>query len=125
MKIAERELLEEIEEVRSRYTGHAIMYSDMPKAHNSEHDLSDYMSEVDTLLQRLQSRQKQIIAVYSDIDRAIEQMDSVTEKSLLRYRYLLGYEWEEIADKMGYALRSVYRIHGDALAHLILEGVKE
>lgn len=123
LRESERELLEEIEDIRSKYTGHAIQYSDMPKAHNSEHDLSEYMAEAESVLSMLERRRAEVFKAYSIIDSAIQNVANLGERNVLRYRYLLGWEWQTIADCMGYGVRQVYRIHGDALAHLEIERV--
>lgn len=121
LRESERELLEEIEDIRSRYTGHAIQYSDMPKATGGDHDLSDYMAEAEKVLSKLEARRAEIFEAYTIIDSAVQKIANLSERNVMRYRYLLGYEWETIADRMGYGLRHVYRIHGDALAHLEIE----
>lgn len=51
----------------------------------------------------------------SDLSKEIDKIEDVVERALLRYRYFLGLTWEEIADKMGYSLRQVHRIHKSAL----------
>lgn len=51
----------------------------------------------------------------SDLSKKIDKIEDVVERALLRYRYFLGLTWEEIADKMGYSLRQVHRIHKSAL----------
>ena len=34
---------------------------------------------------------------------------------LLALRYVDGFQWMEIAEKMGYSVRQIHRMHGDAL----------
>lgn len=51
----------------------------------------------------------------SDLSKEIDKIEDVVERALLRYRYFLGLTWEEIADKMGYSLRQVHRIHKRAI----------
>lgn len=45
----------------------------------------------------------------------IEALEDEQEKRLLKYRYLRGWRWEAIADKMGYSLRQTFNIHSKAL----------
>ncbi len=112
-----RHFEEEIETVRSQYTGRAIQYSDMPKAHNTEHDLSDYAARVDDMLREIEALRWECINAYHFISSAIEDMTDDREKDLLRLRYLMCKSWEEVAVDMGYNIRWVYRIHGNALQH--------
>lgn len=117
LKRKEQHIAEEIEAVRTRYIGHAITYSDMPKAHDSEHDLSDYIVEVDALLRTLQKRQAEAVVAYRQIEAAVERMEDPKEKELLRLRYLQDMKWEDVAERMTYDLRWIHRLHGKALEH--------
>lgn len=117
LKHRARSLELEIESIRSQYTGHAITYSDMPKAPSNQSDLSDYASAVFTLIDKLTALQGDIVHRYETISEAIEVMENETEKELLRLRYLQSYDWDDIADHFGYVVRTVYRIHGSALYH--------
>lgn len=45
----------------------------------------------------------------------IEQMDKPEEKQILRYRYLLNFKFEQIAEVMSYTERHIYNLHNDAL----------
>lgn len=45
----------------------------------------------------------------------IESMACEPEKVLLRYRYVLGYRWEDIGKKMHYSESGVLKLHGQAL----------
>ena len=63
--------------------------------------------------------------INADIDRLvdlkrematlIERVNDPSQRLLLEMRYLCGNTWEDIAQKMGYDLRWVYRLHGKAL----------
>lgn len=48
----------------------------------------------------------------------IEALEEEQEKRLLKYRYLRGWRWEAIADKMGYSLRQTFNIHKKALQNI-------
>lgn len=105
----------------------AIQYSDMPKAHNTEHDLSDYMARMDELTDHLVSQYCKCIGIEGDILERIERVEKVEERQVLRYRYTHISEtgrlmkWEEVAERMGYARETVTRTHGRALQHFPLD----
>ncbi len=111
----EQEIEQEIDALRTRYIGKAITYSDMPTAHNSERDLSDYIAKLDELLLELQHRKEQAISIYRSIEQTICRVDLERERKLLRLRYLRCMTWEEVAEAMDYDVRWVYKIHSDAL----------
>lgn len=45
----------------------------------------------------------------------IEELDDERYKTLLTERYILLHRWDQIADDMGYQLKWVYDLHGQAL----------
>ena len=47
----------------------------------------------------------------SDLSKEIDKIEDVVERALLRYRYFLGLTREEIAEKLGYSIAQVYRLH--------------
>ena len=49
------------------------------------------------------------------IEREIEALSNGNYALLLKYRYLDGYTWEEIAEQMNYSFRSVHYMHNKAL----------
>ena len=101
----------------------AIQYSDMPKAHNTEHDLSDYMARMDELTDHLVSQYCKCMGIEGDILQRIEQIEKVEERQVLRYRYTYITDqgklmkWEDVADRMHVVRMTATRIHGRALQH--------
>lgn len=117
----EKHLEREIESIRSRYTGQAITYSDMPHG-SDQRDLSDYVVEVDDLLRNLEATKWEAIHRYHLIAASIEDMKDDTERELMRLKYLHNMTWEQIAVEMNYTVRWIYKLHGDALAHITIHG---
>ena len=99
----------------------AINYSDMPKAHNSEHDLSDYIVKMDELTDYMISKYTRLRGIEVDIYMRVDRMENQKERELLRYRYIDGMTWTEIADALDTTERNVYFIHGRALRHFPMD----
>ena len=116
----EKHLEQEIESIRSRYTGQAITYSDMPHG-TDQRDLSDFAAEVDDLLRDLEATRWEAVHQYHLIASSIEDMDDIKEQELMRLKYLMGYTWEEVSDEMVLDLRWIYRLHGRALSHIVID----
>jgi len=59
---------------------------------------------------------------YIDLEREIRDVinaqENMTERLLLRLRYIEFNTWEQIAEKMNYSTMQVWRIHGAALKNL-------
>lgn len=109
-------------QVRLKYAApSAIDYSDMPKAHNSNHDLSDYVAKMDELTDYMISKYTRLRGIEIDIYMRVDRMENQQERELLRYRYIDGMTWTQVADAMLTTERNVYFIHGRALQHFPMD----
>ena len=109
-------------QVRLKYAApSAINYSDMPKAHNSNHDLSDYVAKMDELTDYMISKYTRLRGIEIDIYMRVDRMENQQERELLRYRYIDGMTWTQVADAMLTTERNVYFIHGRALRHFPMD----
>ena len=101
----------------------AINYSDMPKAHDSNHDLSDYIAKMDEMTEYMINKYTRLRGIEVDIYKRLDRMQDQTEREILRYRYIDGLNWEQISTRLNYSKRNVTRIHGRALQHFPLDDV--
>lgn len=105
----------------------AIRYTDMPTAHDSNHDLSEYAAKMDQLERMLFRKYSECIDIEVDIIMRLDKMDDQLERQVLRHRYTDITDngrlcpWEQVADKVGYSRRTVERVHGTALLHFPLD----
>ena len=53
--------------------------------------------------------------VYDEISSTIMKVEDPFYRKILMLRYLDGMVWDEIADKVGYSSRNIYRKHAEAL----------
>jgi DNA-directed RNA polymerase specialized sigma subunit len=74
-----------------------------------------YMINLNELKQKVVYYRYQKVKICTNLYEKIEILDDEQEKRLLKYRYIRGYRWEDIADKMGYSVRQVYNIHNKAM----------
>ena len=68
----------------------------------------DLENEINDDIDRLVDLKRELVGL-------IEGVADPSHRLLLEMRYLGGNTWEDIAGKMGYDLRWVYRLHGKAL----------
>lgn len=115
-ELAEREIREEIDDLRMNKMFPALIQDGMPHG-SSCMDLSEYAVQLDELLTELKDQMEQRIRIRREITQRIEAMQDETEKTVLRLRYIRWLRWEQIAERMGYSLRNITKIHGKALAH--------
>lgn len=108
----------EIEELRAMKMYPSVKDSDgMPHGSNGTGDLSGYAADLDAMVQELIEERYLRIKTYQQIVRQIKRLLSENEKDVLFYRYIKGLDWWEIAEKMCFSERWIYKLHGKALAH--------
>ena len=61
---------------------------------------------------------EQLIALKKQIRDVINKLENINEKLVLKYRYLMFFQWEEICDKMHYSPRQIHRFHDSALENI-------
>lgn len=110
----QKELEEEICQLRLDTMVPSLIQDGMPHGSGGG-DLSGYAAKVGGLLEDLRELVEKKLDTRREISRKIEEMGNETEGTLLRYRYIMGLSFEEIAVKMGYTYRHVTRLHGMAL----------
>lgn len=58
---------------------------------------------------------EKLIRLKKEIRDVINKVEDVDEMLVLKYRYLMFLQWDEICEKMNYSKRQMYRIHDSAL----------
>lgn len=122
-----KRLQSELNEVRTAQEGlQAIQYSDMPKARGGSGDLSNFIARYERMFDSIQSKQKAKVAALEEVRQVVESVPDERQRLLLSLRYISFTRWEDIAEQMGYDVRWIYRLHGNALqsAALILANKK-
>lgn len=108
----------EIAELREMKAAPGMKANDgMPHGSGGQGDLSGYAADLDEMIRELQQERYLRIKTYQEIARQIKRMNSRNESDVLFYRYIKGLDWWEIAEKMKFSERQIYRFHGKALAH--------
>lgn len=95
---------DELKEYRSRYEGiKAITYSDMPKAHNTERDLSDTFAKIEKATARCAETCNRCMGIMENVQTAIDGVEDIEQRRVLRMRYMYGMRWEDIETTMLYS----------------------
>ena len=80
--------------------------------------LMDKVLEIDEEINR---EIDELQIVRQEIRAALNQLEDENLKLLMEYRYIDGLTWEQIAIKMHYGFQWVCKLHGRALASIILK----
>lgn len=94
----------------------AIIYSDMPKSHNVERDLSDAMIKIEELANQYRDAVKENTAIMAEVSAVILAVPDETQMRLLWLRYIDGVRNEhDLASAIGYEVRWMWELHGRGL----------
>lgn len=117
-----KRLKEQIDELKASALPGAISYDGMPHGSGGgKFDLSDYAARLDGLIQKYRQTLRRKMKELHDITEALDQLEqkdgeSIKFATLLRFRYVYGYDWEQIATDMSYSEDYVKRrLHSLAL----------
>ena len=94
-----KDIEQRIDRVRSEMMGvKGISYEggDMPKAHNTEHDLSDYIARIDGLLHDWQDAQNRALDVMREVSDTINSISNAQARRVLMLYYVDGKQYPEI-----------------------------
>lgn len=108
-------LQEQISLLRENAEGlRAMELSDMPKGGKGK-DLSDYVAEIADLQMVCVQHVSELIMKKQEAIERIMSIDGSELRNVLLLRYIQCKEWDEIADMLQYNLRTIFRLHGEAL----------
>lgn len=105
----------ELMELRQTLIPSSVDYTGIT-VQTSPHDkMAEIMAEIDQLEQRITDATCDALKVLRDIEDVVQKMKDPRQQTLVINYYLNGLTWEQTAEAMGYDLRWIYRLHGQAL----------
>ena len=90
-------------------------YSDMPKAPGHANNREDTYIKLAEVKNDIGKELHEYFTMRMEIEDAINTVEDITLQTLLRYRYIDGMRWKQIAVDMNYDYRYVLKLHGRAL----------
>lgn len=84
--------------------------------------VENYVLELMEAHQELQEQISQMLQKTREAEKLLAHLTDDRYRQVLQLRYLCGYEWQDIADRLHFSLRWVHKLHGEALKALS-EGV--
>lgn len=116
-----QENLEEMENLRVMSTSIAspdLTKERVNKTKSSEAAFVNAVNKLVDLEKSTDAKMAELLDLRMEIRETISQIDDAKQILILRYRYIDFMKWEDIAEKMDYSLKSVYRIHSAALGSI-------
>lgn len=95
-------------------------YSGMPYPASKEVEpqYAKCSQKIVDLEQEIKSECAELIALKEEIGKTINAVKDKDERLLLSLRYIQFLSWEDIAEKMRFCVRHIYRIHAKALKNI-------
>lgn len=112
--------MEELQRLKSRAEKITSSVSDMPKGGNQGDRLQLAVDRICELEERLNGKIDAAVKRRKEMEAAIITVEDRTLQLLLRYRYIDGMIWEQIALRLNYSYMHVCRLHGQALSQIVL-----
>ena len=118
-RYAEDEIRLEIESLEGQYMMPARPIDGMPKGSGGS-DLSGFAAAYDKLRTKLIAQYERRLEIYHEIVDVIEASTGLneTERSILRYRYILCMSWEDIEEQVHMERSWIHRIRNNAVDKL-------
>ena len=113
-----RSLNGEAEEVRSIADGISINWSGMPGGSGGPTKAEKALEALEALMDKITTDKNEIITRRAEIKACIESVQDERQRNILRYRYINGFSWAEVAARMGYEKRYLFQMHRNAVAAL-------
>lgn len=118
-RYAEDEIMLEIESLEGQFMMPARPIDGMPKGSGGS-DLSGFAAAYDKLRTKLIAQYERRLEIYHEIVDVIEASTGLneTERSILRYRYILCMSWEDIEEQVHMERSWIHRIRNNAVDKL-------
>ena len=87
----------------------------MPKGTNESDKVQSTVEKLEEYERKIDIRIDDWCEAKLDIEKAIHTVESDTLRLLLRYRYINGWTFEQIAVQMHYTWRQINRLHKKAI----------
>lgn len=100
-RLERNDLIERIARLHSSMTSCTATMSDAPKGGNPGDKMSDYVIKIQQLESQLTEAKSSILHTEYVCEAYIESVDDSTARLLMRYKYLDGMSWAQVARKLG------------------------
>ena len=117
---------EELATLRANWIAPGMQIGDgMPRAHGNINGLDVYACAMDRIAQQIRDGIGRAEEIRTEILGALDKMEKSDERQVLYLRYLCMMPWDQVAEKMHYGERTVYKLHGKALANYVVPVVHD
>ena len=113
--------LESLKSMRGQVQG--VFYGERIGTNPNRNLEAPFVKTIEKIWEREQSLNEKIdrlVDLKTEINAAIDKLEDVEERLLLKHRYLKNESWEDIAMDLNVSYRTVHRIHASALRNFVV-----
>lgn len=118
----EQELAVELIQLRKRATAIEVHIGDMPKGEAKFDTILTAVASIIEAEKELGEQVRRCSLVRSEVVEAIDSIPNEREQIILRYRYIIGFGWEKIAEKVDVCPKWCKVLHDKAIKCLVIDG---
>lgn len=111
-------LLEEQSRWRERALKITPTLSQTPGGGESRSPIERPMDKVLEIDEEISREIDELVKIREEIEAVLGQLEDRNLRDLMKYRYIDGLTWEQVAEKMHYSWRHTCRLHGEVLAKI-------
>ncbi len=93
----------------------SVVNDGMPKGSAVSDKIGSMVARVEELREEYLNKYDLALCELYKIERLIESLDDITERRLIRKRYIQGMRWEDICIDLNYSWQHIHRIHSKIL----------
>lgn len=91
----------------------------MPRGNQIRDKIGELVAKVESLREEYLTKYDEALRELYKIEDVINTLDNLTERTLIRKRYIQGMRWEDICTDMGYSWRHIHNIHSKILRKIV------
>lgn len=95
-------------------------FSDIPRSGGGADKIQTTVEKIIEIEEKLDHEIDAMADLRNGIEAAVEKLEDGRLRDVMRYRYIDGMKWEQIAVEMHYSYMQVCRFHGRALLEIML-----
>lgn len=108
----------EIETLRESLLPQSVDYTGVTVQHSPSDHYAEIMAEIDQIERKIQAQTTEALKALEEITDTISKISDYSHRALLINYYVNGMTWEMTAEVMGFEVRTIYRMHDDALEEI-------
>lgn len=113
-------LIDEKATWNAKATATTSSFSDMPRSGGGSDKIQTTVEKIIEIEEKLDHEIDALVDLRNRIEAAVEKLEDGRLRDVMRYRYIDGMKWEQIAVEMHYSYMQVCRLHGKALLEIML-----